>query len=151
MVVQDGQRKASSAAAEAQSMECASAVAAVAALATGLGAFLAPQLPRVLGVLLDARALACAAHGIAASAAGARGALTAAVPPRLLLPPLYAHLPHALRVRLDVLCSVLPQSISCIKCTVMAGYDAFQAKSFSVAALVVPLTRHTQCPFSAPR
>lgn len=151
MVVQDGQRKASSAAAEAQSMECASAVAAVSALATGLGAFLAPQLPRVMGVLLDARALACAAHGIAASAAAARGALTAAVPPRLLLPPLYAHLPHALRVRFDVLCPVLPQSISCMKCTAMAGYDALRATSFSVAAPVLPLMRHTQRPFSASR
>ena len=73
-------------------------MAAVSALATGLGAFLAPQLPRALGVLLDARALAPGPHGMAASAARARETLTATVPPRLLLPPLYAHLPAALQV-----------------------------------------------------
>ncbi len=81
-------------------MECASALAAVSALATGLGAFLAPQLPRMLRVLLDERVLAESANGIAASAAAARETLTTAVPPRLLLPPLYAHLPSALQVRL---------------------------------------------------
>lgn len=81
-----------------QSMECASAVAAVNALAKGLGAFLAPQLPRMLRVLLDGRVLAESANGIAASAAAARETLTKAVPPRLLLPPLYAHLGSALQV-----------------------------------------------------
>ncbi len=79
-------------------MECATAVAAVSALATGLGAFLAPQLPRMLRVLLDVRVLSDSADGIAASAAAARETLTKAVPPRLLLPPLYAHLPSALQV-----------------------------------------------------
>ena len=73
-------------------------MAAVSALATGLGAFLAPQLPRVLGVLLKARALAAGPHGMAVSAARARETLIATVPPRLLLPPLYAHLPSALQV-----------------------------------------------------
>ena len=85
-------------------------MAAVTALAMGLGAFLAPQLPRVLGVLLDARALTAGPHGMAASAAQARETLTATIPPRLLLPPLFAHLPAALQVpgcyALDpVLCS----------------------------------------------
>ena len=73
-------------------------MAAVSALTTGLGAFLAPQLPRVLGVLLDARALAPGPHGWAGSAARARETLTATIPLRLLLPPLYAHLPAALQV-----------------------------------------------------
>ena len=98
MLPQDGQRRGSAAAADAQSMECASAIAAVSALATGLGAFLAPQLPRMLRVLLDQRVLTESANGIAASAAAARETLTTAVPPRLLLPPLYAHLPSALQV-----------------------------------------------------
>ena len=79
-------------------MECTSAMAAVSALATGLGAFLAPQLPRMLGVLLDARALNAGPHSMAASAARARETLTSTIPPRLLLPPLYAHLPAALQV-----------------------------------------------------
>ena len=73
-------------------------MAAVSALARGLGAFLAPQLPRILRVLLDCRVLAESANGIAASAAAARETLTEAVPPRLLLPPLYAHLGSALQV-----------------------------------------------------
>ncbi len=98
MLLQDGQHKGSSAAADAQSMECASALAAVSALATGLGAFLAPQLPRMLLVLLDGRVLAESASGIAASAAAARETLTKTVPPRLLLPSLYAHLSSALQV-----------------------------------------------------
>ena len=97
-LLQEGQRKGSSTAADAQSMECASAVAAVSALVTGLGAFLASQLPRMLRVLLDGRVLSASANGIAASAAAARETLTKAVPPRLLLPPLYAYLPSALQV-----------------------------------------------------
>lgn len=98
MLLQSGKRKGSISAADSQSMECASALAAVSAMATGLGAFLAPQLPRMLGVLLDGRVLAASANGIAASAASARETLTKAVPPRLLLPPLHAHLPTALQV-----------------------------------------------------
>ena len=114
-LLQDGHRKGSSTAADAQSMECASAVAALSAVTSGLGAFLAPQLPRMLRVLLDGRGLADSANGIAASAAAARETLTKAVPPRLLLPPLYAHLPSALQV---YYCPVVPSQLraACILC-----------------------------------
>lgn len=98
ILLQGDKQKGTIAAAEAQGIQCASAVAAVSATAAALGAFLAPQLPRALGVLLDGRALAASAHGISALAAAARATLAAAVPPRLLLPPLYAHLATALQV-----------------------------------------------------
>ena len=98
LLQQGSKQHAASAAEDALGMECTSAMAAVSALATGLGAFLAPQLPRLLGVLLDARALTAGPHGMVASAARARETLTSTIPPRLLLPPLYAHLPTALQV-----------------------------------------------------
>ena len=98
LLQQGSKQNAASAAEDALGMECTSAMAAVSALATGLGAFLAPQLPRVLGVLLDAQALTAGPHGMAASAARARETLTSTIPPRLLLLPLYAHLPAALQV-----------------------------------------------------
>lgn len=80
-------------------MEAAAALAALHAAATGLGAFLAPHLPALLALLTAPRLLACAAPGVVDAAGRARGALAGGVPPRLLLPPLAAHLGAALQVR----------------------------------------------------
>ena len=70
----------------------------------GAGAFLAPYLARLLALLLRPALLRPAGGELARGAAGVRDALVGAVPPRLLLPPLFAQLDAALEVRPDSLC-----------------------------------------------
>lgn len=98
MDLQDEERRKSGASAEALHVETVSALAALDALAAGLGAFLAPYLPRVLALVLQRSLLACPAPAVAATAAHAWRVLADAVPPRLLLPPLFSHLNPALQV-----------------------------------------------------
>ena len=95
---QDEERRRSGAAAEALHVEAASALAALDALAAGMGAFLAPYLPRVLALVLQRSILACRAPQVAATASHAWRVLAGAIPPRLLLPPLFAQLNPALQV-----------------------------------------------------
>lgn len=64
----------------------------------GAGAFLAPYLAHMLALLLRPALLRSAGGGLAGEAAGVRDALVRAVPPRLLLPPLFAQLDAALAV-----------------------------------------------------
>lgn len=99
MAEQNEERRRSGASAEALHVETASALAALDALAAGMGAFLAPYLPRVLDLVLQRSLLACRAPSVAATAAHAWRVLADAVPPRLLLPPLFGHLNTALQVR----------------------------------------------------
>lgn len=96
---QDEERRRSGATAEALHVEAASALAALDALAAGMGAFLAPYLPRVLALVLQRSILACCAPQVAATASHAWRVLASAIPPRLLLPPLFAQLNPALQVR----------------------------------------------------
>lgn len=71
----------------------------------GAGAFLAPYLARMLALLLHPALLVRRAGGeLAGEAAGVRDALVAAVPPRLLLPPLFAQLDAALEARPHGVC-----------------------------------------------
>lgn len=115
-VVKDEERRRSGASAEALHVETASALAALDALAAGLGAFLAPYLPRVLALVLQRSLLTCSAPQVAGTAAHAWRVLTDAVPPRLLLPPLFAHLDAALEVPAHPLLLLsfecLPRSLS---------------------------------------
>jgi hypothetical protein len=117
MLEQDEERRTSGGAAEALHVEAASALTALDALAAGMGAFLVPHLPRVLSLLLQRPLLACPAPDVAAMAAHTWQALADAVPPRLLLPPLFAHLDAALQVCL------LQHHISChlLACWQMQG------------------------------
>lgn len=68
------------------------------ALASGMGAFLVPHLPRVFSLLMQSSLLACSASEVSSTAAHAWQALADSVPPRLLLPPLFAHLEAAVQV-----------------------------------------------------
>lgn len=113
---QDEERRRSGAAAEALHVEAASALAALDALAAGMGAFLAPYLPRILALVLQRSILACRAPQVAATASHAWRVLAGAIPPRLLLPPLFAQLNPALQVRrcfprhYPTFCRILPLS-----------------------------------------
>lgn len=80
---------------ETAALELSAALAAVAALVEHLGAFLAPHLPLLLGVLLHPAVLQCHSARCADVAAAIRRQLASSVPARLLLPPLLAHLEPA--------------------------------------------------------
>ena len=76
----------------------AACLAAILALVESLGAFLAPHLPALLGVLLAPGVLRCHAARCADAAAAVRAKLAGGVPPRLLLGPLLGHLEPAVEV-----------------------------------------------------
>ncbi|KAL4423978.1 hypothetical protein ABPG75_001279 [Micractinium tetrahymenae] len=92
---------------EAAALELGAALAAVAALVEHLGAFLAPHLPLLLGVLLHPAVLQCSAARCSESAASIRQQLAEGVPTRLLLPPLLAHLEPATEAGAESTCGLL--------------------------------------------
>ena len=83
----------------AAALELAASLAACSALVESVGAFLAPYLPGLLGVLLAPAVLCCHAAGCAEAAAAVRARVAEGVPPRLLLGPLLGQLDAAVEVR----------------------------------------------------
>ncbi|GAB4814939.1 hypothetical protein N2152v2_001985 [Parachlorella kessleri] len=92
---------------EAPALELAACLAAILALVESLGAFLAPHLPALLGVLLAPGVLRCHAARCAEAAAAVRARLAGGVPPRLLLGPLLGHLEPAVEAGAPAVCAVL--------------------------------------------
>ncbi|KAL4421861.1 hypothetical protein ABPG77_001343 [Micractinium sp. CCAP 211/92] len=92
---------------EGAALELGAALAAVAALVEHLGAFLAPHLPLLLGVLLHPAVLQGSAARCSESAASIRQQLAKGVPTRLLLPPLLGHLEPATEAGADSTCGLL--------------------------------------------
>lgn len=88
-------------ASEAAALEAASALAAVGALVDGLKAFLSPYLAALLQLLFSPHLLACPQAGCSGAAARIRIQLAAAIPPRLLLAPLFGYLDGAIQVRIS--------------------------------------------------
>lgn len=86
--------------AEAQRVEAAGVVAALAVLVQGQGAMLAPYLERLLALVLDPRVLACPAPSVGPAAHRLAGTLATSLPARLLLPALESTFRSALLVRL---------------------------------------------------
>ena len=84
--------------AEGPALETASALAAIAAVADGLGPYLSPYLPRLLSLLPSSQLLACRTAGCDSSAQAILTQLATAIPARLLLGPLAAHFPPSLQV-----------------------------------------------------
>ncbi|PRW61623.1 hypothetical protein C2E21_0211 [Chlorella sorokiniana] len=110
---------------ESAALELAAALAAVAALVEHLGAFLAPHLPLLLGVLLHPAVLQCSAARCADVAQAIRRQLAQAVPARLLLPPLLAQLEPAAEAGSDsavALLRVLSAAVDAMDAATLASH-----------------------------
>jgi hypothetical protein len=102
-VVASGEKTLAAKASQAHALQLAAALTAVSSLMDNLCSFLAPQLPRLLELLLHPCMLTCSLQRAAELAAGVRGKLAASMPPRLLLNPLMEHLKATVQV--GVLCA----------------------------------------------
>lgn len=116
---------------EAAILELASALSAVSALVAKLGAFLAPQLPDVLAVVLHPSVLTCSAAHCTELGAGIRKELAEKVPARLLLAPLAAAFDKAAAAGADAVCALLDMLATAIGAMDAAAIASYHETVFA--------------------